>query len=79
MILSVLVYCCYSVHGADARQHALANLQRSGCAPLRRRSLAEAYLRVMPLSLSCQPHVMPVAAAFMHMKGQFAESLTQLA
>lgn len=33
MALSVLVYCGYSVHGADARQHALANLRRSRCEP----------------------------------------------
>ena len=35
MVLSVLVYCCYSVHGADARQLALANMQRSRCMPRR--------------------------------------------
>ena len=46
MVLSVLVYCCYSVHGADARQHALANLQRSGCAPGRRRSRAYAFFQL---------------------------------
>lgn len=30
MVLSVLVYCCYSVHSADARQHAFLRMQSSG-------------------------------------------------
>ncbi|KAK9819560.1 hypothetical protein WJX81_003898 [Elliptochloris bilobata] len=29
MVLSVVVYCCYSVHGADAHQRELAQAQRS--------------------------------------------------
>jgi len=33
MALSVVVYCCYSVHSADARQHAVLRMQSSGWVP----------------------------------------------
>lgn len=34
MALSVIVYCCYSVHGADAQQQVVLRMQGSGYVPL---------------------------------------------
>ncbi len=34
MALSVIVYCCYSVHGADAHQQVVLRMQGAGYVPL---------------------------------------------